>query len=103
MMIEVPLAEAPAPDSVLQIAIEGGAPIALYNLDGAFYATDDTCTHGEASLAEGEISGDEIVCPFHMGAFDIRTGEVTMPPCAEALATHRVELSGDRIRIQVTR
>lgn len=102
MIISIPLADAPPPGSVVQIEIDGRPPIALYNLDGEFHATDDTCTHGEASLAEGEICGDEIVCPYHMGAFAIRTGEVTMPPCAEALVTHAVSVSAELVRIEVT-
>lgn len=49
-------------------------PVCLINLDGEFFALDDCCTHEEASLSDGEIVGDELECPLHGGAFEIRTG-----------------------------
>ena len=55
-----------------------------------YFATDDTCTHGNASMAEGDIDGSEVYCPFHMGAFDIRTGEATVAPCSVPLKTYEV-------------
>lgn len=76
----------------LQVELEERPPLAVYNLEGDFYVTDDTCTHGDASLAEGDIEGDEIVCPFHLGKFDIRTGEVTAAPCSEPIQTYQVEI-----------
>ena len=76
----------------LQVELEERPPLAVYNLEGDFYVTDDTCTHGDASLAEGDIEGDEIVCPFHLGRFDIRTGEVTAAPCSEPIQTYPVEI-----------
>ena len=61
-------------DEVHRVELDGGHGIAVYLLDGEVFATDDLCTHGEASLAEGEIEDGRIVCPFHLGSFDIRTG-----------------------------
>jgi len=66
-------------NEVLQVEIIGRPPIAVYNLGGQFFATDDTCTHGDASLSEGEIEEGEIYCPFQYGAFDIRTGKRRAP------------------------
>ena len=86
---------------IRQVEIDGREPVAIYNLNGKFYATDDTCTHGEASLAEGDIDGDSIVCPFHMGAFDIRSGEATLPPCALALQTYPVSQRDDELYIEI--
>ena len=51
-----------------------GHDIALYSVDGAVYATDNLCTHGNARLCDGFIEGLEIECPFHQGRFDLRTG-----------------------------
>ena len=82
---------------VLQIELEERPPLAVYNLEGDFYVTDDTCTHGDASLAEGDIEGDEIVCPFHLGKFDIRTGEVTAAPCSEPIQTYPVEIEDGNV------
>jgi nitrite reductase/ring-hydroxylating ferredoxin subunit/putative sterol carrier protein len=54
--------------------VVGGLALAAFNLDGEFYVTDDTCTHGFASLSEGIVDGHIIECPWHGGTFDIRSG-----------------------------
>ncbi|QLC25062.1 non-heme iron oxygenase ferredoxin subunit [Parasphingopyxis algicola] len=77
-------------DEPKQVTLADGRILAVYRLDDGFYATDDVCTHGEASLAEGEIEGHEIICPFHLGAFDIRTGEPTRAPCTASLKVYPV-------------
>jgi len=77
-------------NEIRQVELDGREPIAIYNLDGEYFATDDTCTHGNASMAEGDIDGSEVYCPFHMGAFDIRTGEATVAPCSVPLKTYEV-------------
>lgn len=89
------------PDEILQVFVEGRSPIAVYNLDGDFFATDDTCTHGDASLAEGDIEDGEIICPFHMGAFDIRTGEATAPPCVSPIKAYPVRVEDGTVYVQV--
>ena len=65
----------------------GGVPIALYAVDGEYFATSDTCTHGQARLSDGYLEGHLIECPLHQGLFDIRTGEVKGPPCSKAIRT----------------
>ena len=84
-------------NSVRQILVDAHAhaPIALYRLSDGFFATDDCCTHGEASLAEGEIEDGEIVCPFHLGKFDIRSGAPTAAPCTRAIRTYPVIMEAD--------
>jgi nitrite reductase/ring-hydroxylating ferredoxin subunit len=67
----------------------GGLVLAVYNLDGAFYATDDACTHGPGSLSEGFVDGCHIECNFHQGVFDIRTGAVVQPPCIVPIKTYK--------------
>lgn len=76
--------------------------IALYRVNDVVYATDDTCTHAEASLCEGEYHGYTVTCPRHGGQFDIRTGRaVKMPPIVPLdvfpvrLVEHSVFLSPD--------
>ena len=81
--------------TVRQIVLDTRPPIALYHLPDGFFATDDLCSHGEASLAEGEIDEGEIVCPFHLGKFDIRSGAATASPCFEAIKTYPVILGPD--------
>ena len=63
--------------------------LAVFNLQGEFFVTDDACTHGPGSLSEGYIEGDVIECDFHNGAFNIRTGEVVAPPCMIPIKTYR--------------
>tara|TARA_R110000787_G_scaffold25236_4_gene70963 strand:- start:3930 stop:4244 length:315 start_codon:yes stop_codon:yes gene_type:complete len=70
-----------------------GTKIALYNLNGAYYASDDTCTHEEASLSEeGDIDGDQVICGWHFCGFDIATGAATASPCSEPLKTYPVQI-----------
>ena len=74
-----------------------GHDIALYSVDGAVYATDNLCTHGNARLCDGFIEGLEIECPFHQGRFDLRTGQPTSAPATESLKTWPVKIDGDRV------
>jgi nitrite reductase/ring-hydroxylating ferredoxin subunit len=46
----------------------------LCRVDGELFISDDTCSHGEASLSEGTVDGAEIECPWHSGKFCLRTG-----------------------------
>ena len=75
--------------------------IALFNVDGQFFALDNTCTHRGGPLAEGEVSGHEVTCPWHGGKFDIRTGEVVGPPAPRAVARYGVRVTGTDIEVEV--
>jgi nitrite reductase/ring-hydroxylating ferredoxin subunit len=86
-------------DTVRRITLPDGKIIAVYNLGGRFLATDDRCTHGHASLADGMIEDGSIVCPLHFGSFDIKTGEPTAPPCTVPLRTYRVVLDGESLHL----
>lgn len=77
--------------------------IAVYNIDGQFFATDDICTHGEAHLSDGEVDGLEILCPFHRGSFNIMTGEAIKLPCRKALKTYTIVIIKGDIFIAATR
>lgn len=69
----------------------GQCELALFNLDGTFYATQNLCTHATASLAEGDIvDGDMIACPVHYGQFHIPTGQAMSFPCTVDLRTYKV-------------
>lgn len=82
------LCDAAAVDEDTPVRAElAGEAYAVFLVDGAFYVTQDLCTHGPGSLAEGFVEGGEIECPFHQGKFDIRTGAPTAAPCSEALRT----------------
>lgn len=82
--------------------LPGGRKIALYNLGGTIFATDDTCTHGAASLSEdGQVEGHFVECGWHSGRFDIRSGEACAMPCTEALHTWPVEVVDGQVCVAV--
>ena len=76
-------------------------PICLINLDGEFHALNDLCTHEEASLSDGEIVGDEIECPLHGGAFEIRTGKPASFPVVVPVEKYRVRVVDDEVQVSV--
>jgi nitrite reductase/ring-hydroxylating ferredoxin subunit len=77
-----------------------GRHLAIYRLeDGAFYATDNVCTHAFALLSEGWLEEGVIECPLHNGRFDVRTGKGLCPPIEEDLQTFAVRLDGDQVMV----
>jgi nitrite reductase/ring-hydroxylating ferredoxin subunit len=85
-----------APGSAVQVDI-GELSIALFNLDGEFYATEGYCTHAFASLAEGTVIGEQIECPLHFARFSIKTGKVLSEPATEDLKTYPVRVENGEI------
>ncbi|HEY4998708.1 MAG TPA: non-heme iron oxygenase ferredoxin subunit [Usitatibacter sp.] len=77
-----------------------GMILAVFNLGGRFFVTDDACTHGPGSLSEGEIDGEVVECNFHNGAFHIPTGRVEAPPCMVPLRTYAVQLIDGKVCIE---
>lgn len=76
-------------------------PVCLINLDGEFYALNDCCTHEDASLSDGEIIGDEVECPLHGGAFEIRTGMPASFPVVIPAKTYLVRIVGDEVQVGI--
>ncbi len=75
-------------------------PIAIYNVEGAYFALADYCTHEKASLSEiGYIEGDMVECSLHGAQFHIPTGKVLRLPATEPLATYIVTIDGDDVLI----
>jgi 3-phenylpropionate/trans-cinnamate dioxygenase ferredoxin subunit len=80
------------------IAIEvDGVAVCLTRVGDEVFAVEDTCTHSEASLSEGEVSGTKIECWLHGAEFDLRTGEALTPPATSALKTFKVEVNGNQV------
>src|SRR5436305_14672628 len=69
-----------APGTAIKVE-QSGLELAVFNIDGEFYVTDDHCTHGPGSLSQGCVEGDIVECNFHQGHFNIRTGLCVLPPC----------------------
>ena len=78
-----------------------GQKIALFRVDGAFYALSDTCTHRGGPLSEGELEGAEVTCPWHGAKFDIRSGAVMGPPAAQEVKSYPVRVTGADVEIEV--
>ena len=78
-----------------------GRDIAIFNIDGELFATDDICTHAYAKLSEGWLDRNEIECPLHAGRFDIKTGAATSPPCVDPIKTYPVRVEGGDIQVKL--
>jgi nitrite reductase/ring-hydroxylating ferredoxin subunit len=79
----------------------GGHSIAIYDSEGALFATDNVCTHAYACLSDGWLDGETIECPLHAARFDIRTGKVLDPPATEGLKTYPIRVVGDAIEVKL--
>ena len=98
--VELCKADQVAPGTALRVEA-AGLTVAVFNVDGQFYVTDDACTHGPGSLSEGFIDGDVVECNFHNGQFDIKTGEIVSPPCMIPVKTYPTTVEGGAVFIEV--
>jgi len=96
-------AQAEIPPDTVKAFDVGDKRLAVFNIAGTFYVTDDECTHASASLADGMLDGDVIECCMHLGAFHVPTGAVKAPPCTVALRTYKVMLQGDEVFVDLDR
>lgn len=80
------------PGQMRKFEIPGRDPVMVCNVDGAFHAVEDDCTHAIASLSTGRLEGATVFCPMHGGSFDVRTGKAKSLPCKQALRTFKVEV-----------
>ncbi len=86
------------PGSVTRVEVAGHL-VALANVDGQFYAIDDMCTHEKASLSEGGLSGEIVVCPKHGSRFNVKTGRVLSLPAVRSVAVYPVRTEGDAVLV----
>ena len=89
-----------APGTALKVET-GELALAVFNVGGEFFVTDDMCTHGPGSLSEGYIEGDVVECNFHNGQFNIKTGAVVGPPCMVPVKTYKTTVENGRVLIEV--
>lgn len=73
--------------------------IAVYRLDGAYHAIEDICTHDGGPLAEGDVEGQEVICPRHGARFDIKSGAATCMPAIAPVESYPVRVEGDDLLI----
>lgn len=79
----------------------GGQNIALFRVEGKYYAIDNTCTHRGGPLAEGFLEGQEVTCPWHGARFDVRTGAVLGPPAPRGVKSFAVRVVGSDIEVEL--
>jgi nitrite reductase/ring-hydroxylating ferredoxin subunit len=78
-----------------------GQRIALFNVEGTFYAIGDTCTHRGGPLSEGSVSGTTVTCPWHGAQFDLKTAAVMRPPAPQGVPSYRVVIEGSDVKIEI--
>ena len=86
---------------VKTINISENKDIAIFNVDGEFYAIDDLCSHAEASLAEGEVFDCKVECPLHGAEFDLKTGEAVTLPATRPVDTYMISVENDIIYLEM--
>ena len=96
------------PGKAKMVRVEG-RPIAIFNLNGDFYATDDNCPHERGPLSEGFIEGEHVTCPWHGATFHIVSGKALEPPAGEkmgppvdkGIACYSVRIVGAEVEIEI--
>ena len=73
------------PGTVKRVAV-ASKQIAVFNLNGRFYAAEDICPHEGAPLSSGFFEGENIICPWHGATFHLLTGKTLEPPAGEKMA-----------------
>jgi 3-phenylpropionate/trans-cinnamate dioxygenase ferredoxin subunit len=101
--IEVGRIEDVPPGHAARVEIDE-VPLAIFNVDGEFFCLDDTCSHAEASLSDGDldVSTCIIECPLHGSSFDLRTGEPMSLPAVEPVRVHEVDTTDGIIRVALS-
>ena len=89
-----------AEDMVIGVEVAGSS-LAIYNIDGEFYATDNICTHAFALLSDGFLSDGAIECPLHAARFEVKTGKVLCEPAKTDIRTYPVRIEGDAILVDL--
>ena len=87
-----------APGSMTRVMV-AGRPVVLVNVGGEVFAIDDTCSHEEASLSQGTLSGEVVVCPKHGARFNVKTGRVLALPAVRSVAVYPVRVEGGEILV----
>lgn len=89
-----------APGGAKLVEAEGKS-IALFNVGGAFYALDNTCTHSGGPLAEGTVQGEEVECPWHGARFNLKTGAALCAPADEGVAFYPARVNGPDVEVEI--
>lgn len=79
--------------------VVAGKDLAIYDVDGTVFASDNLCTHGHARLCDGFLDGHEIECPLHQGKFDVRTGEPACAPVTQSVRIYPCKVEDGRVYV----
>lgn len=96
--VRVARADEVAPGMMKRVNVDGHA-VALINVGGEFFAIDDTCSHEEASLSGGTLSGEVVVCPKHGARFNVKSGRVLSLPAVRSVAVYPVRVEGGEVLV----
>ncbi len=91
----------PAQGATRRVDVDG-VPVALVAAEGELFAIDDTCSHDEVSLADGEVEGLTVECWLHGSRFDVRTGEALCLPAKKSVPVYDVKIEGDGVYVSVS-
>lgn len=88
-----------APGTTRRVLVDS-TEVLLCNVGGTIYAIEDVCTHDGGPLDQGELEGEQVVCPRHGATFDVRTGDALTLPAVLALMTFEVTIEGDDVYVE---
>ena len=88
------------PGDVIAVKV-GNKELALYEVDGEVFASDNRCTHGDALLSDGFLEGTQIECPFHQGRFDVCTGKAWCAPLTQDIRVYPVRIENKRVLVKL--
>jgi naphthalene 1,2-dioxygenase system ferredoxin subunit len=89
------------PEADVTTVYAGGKEIALYEVEGEIFATDNLCTHGAARMSDGFLEGREIECPLHQGRFDVCTGQAMCAPLTDNIRVYPVRIEKKRVFVNM--
>jgi len=99
-MVRVAQADELSPGSGKVVDADGRS-IALFNVEGAFHAIENTCTHRGGPLGEGDLNGEIVTCPWHGANFNVKTGAVTSSPAGTGVRSFVVKVEGNDVLVEL--
>lgn len=99
-LIKIAAAKDVLPGQAAAFTVEGQR-IALFNVEGTYYAIGDSCTHRGGPLSEGDVQGAKVTCPWHGADFDLKTDTALGPPAQKGVPSYNVVVKGDDIKVEV--
>ena len=76
--------------------------IAVFFVNNAYYAVDDTCSHASGPLSEGEVNGLEVTCPWHGAKFNIQSGQALEEPACDNIQSYPLKMEGQDILLEIS-